>query len=117
MSIILIFTDLDGTLLEHRTYSFEAARPALQKIQEKHIPLIFSTSKTRAEIEYWQKTINIYHPFISENGGGIYIPNNYFLDWKVKLNIYYNIKPYNLDKCRYNLLFYFYILGIIAFPY
>ena len=78
MSQLLIFTDLDGTLLEHKTYSFKSAEPALKKIQEKKIPLIFTTSKTRLEIEYWQKKLDIYQPFISENGGGLFIPKNYF---------------------------------------
>lgn len=74
----IIYTDLDGTLLDHNTYSFNDAKPALSLIKEKKIPLIFCTSKTRAEIEYWQKKIGIKHPFISENGGGIFIPKKYF---------------------------------------
>ena len=78
MTQMLIFTDLDGTLLEHKTYSYEPALPALKQVEKHNIPLIFSTSKTRAEIEYWQKQLKNSHPFISENGGGIFIPKNYF---------------------------------------
>ena len=48
---LLVFTDLDGTLLDHETYSFELALPAIDVLKEKNIPLIFCTSKTRAEIE------------------------------------------------------------------
>jgi len=33
----LIFTDLDGTLLDHETYSFGPALPALNLIKEKRI--------------------------------------------------------------------------------
>ena len=36
------------------------------------------SSKTRAEIEYYQEKIGIADPFISENGGAIYIPQGYF---------------------------------------
>ncbi len=78
MAKLIIFTDLDGTLLHPKTYSFNAALPALNLIKEKEIPLIFCSSKTRAEIEvYRQKTVNK-HPFISENGSGIFIPEGYF---------------------------------------
>jgi len=74
----VIFTDLDGTLLDRRTYSFEPALPALRLIRLKSIPLIFSSSKTRAEIELYRRRLENDHPFISENGGGVFIPRGYF---------------------------------------
>jgi mannosyl-3-phosphoglycerate phosphatase len=74
----VIFTDLDGTLLDYHTYSFTAALSALELIKEKNIPLIICSSKTRAEIEQWKKRIDNPHPFVSENGGGIFIPHAYF---------------------------------------
>lgn len=77
-SHLLIFTDLDGTLLDQETYSFEAALPALQALREKNIPLIICTSKTRAEIEWFRSELNNTHPFISENGGAIFVPHKYF---------------------------------------
>jgi mannosyl-3-phosphoglycerate phosphatase family protein len=76
----VIFTDLDGTLLDYHTYSFTAALPALELIQEKNIPLIICSSKTRAEIERWREKLDNSHPFVSENGGGIFIPRAYFSD-------------------------------------
>ena len=75
---LLVFTDLDGTLLDHETYSFESALPAINALKEKNIPLIFCTSKTRAEIEMIKSQVHSIHPFISENGGAIFIPKNYF---------------------------------------
>jgi mannosyl-3-phosphoglycerate phosphatase len=77
-SSLLVFTDLDGTLLDHHTYSFEPALPALNSLKEKNIPLIICTSKTRAEIEKWRLELHNDHPFISENGGAIFIPKGYF---------------------------------------
>jgi mannosyl-3-phosphoglycerate phosphatase len=74
----LVFTDLDGTLLDHETYSFEPALPALEALKERHIPPIICTSKTRAEIEMVRTELHNTHPFISENGGAIFIPKNYF---------------------------------------
>ena len=34
----VLFTDLDGTLLDRDTYSWEAARPALDRLIQKGIP-------------------------------------------------------------------------------
>jgi mannosyl-3-phosphoglycerate phosphatase family protein len=78
MTKIVIFTDLDGTLLHPKTYSFEEAAPALGRIKEQGIPLVLCSSKTRAEIEVYRRRLDNGHPFISENGGGIYIPAGYF---------------------------------------
>lgn len=63
-----VFTDLDGTLLDHETYSWEAARPALERLELSGIPWILVTSKTRAEVELWRKQLGNRHPFIIENG-------------------------------------------------
>lgn len=75
---LVIFTDLDGTLLDAGTYSFGPAVKALGLLDELGVPLVICTSKTRAEILYWRARLNNRHPFISENGGGIYIPRGYF---------------------------------------
>jgi mannosyl-3-phosphoglycerate phosphatase len=74
---VIIFTDLDGTLLDAQ-YSFEKAMPALRLIKEKKISLILCSSKTRSEIERCRVKIDNAHPFISENGGGIFVPRGYF---------------------------------------
>jgi mannosyl-3-phosphoglycerate phosphatase family protein len=78
MTKIVIFTDLDGTLLHPKSYSFQDAAPALDLIKERSIPLVLCSSKTRSEIEVYRKRLDNLHPFISENGGGIYIPKGYF---------------------------------------
>lgn len=74
---IVVFTDLDGSLLDHDTYSFENARPALESIREQRVPLVFTTSKTRAEVEALQAAMRIREPFIVENGGAIFFPDGY----------------------------------------
>lgn len=74
----IIFTDLDGTLLDRDTYSFEPAEPALRFIRAKGIPLVLSSSKTRIEIEHYRKKVENDHPFISENGGAVFVPKGYF---------------------------------------
>jgi glycerate 2-kinase len=78
MKKTVIFTDLDGTLLDAESYSHIAALPALSLIAQRSIPLVLSSSKTRAEMEAFCKRLHNNHPFISENGGGIFIPPGYF---------------------------------------
>lgn len=75
---LLIITDLDGTLLDRDSYSFDPARPALDLIRLKGIPLILSSSKTRVEIEHYRKKLENDHPFVSENGGAVFVPRDYF---------------------------------------
>ena len=74
----LLFSDLDGTLLDPRTYSFDAALPALEALRRDGIPLVLVTSKTRAEVELWRRRLDNTEPFVVENGGAIYIPRGYF---------------------------------------
>jgi mannosyl-3-phosphoglycerate phosphatase len=80
----IIFTDLDGTLLDPETYSFSAAVPAIELIKERGIPLVVCSSKTRPEIEYWRGRLENRHPFICENGGGIFIPVSYFAEDEIR---------------------------------
>jgi mannosyl-3-phosphoglycerate phosphatase len=75
---ILVFTDLDGTLLDHRTYSFEPARPALRRLRGSGIPLIICTSKTRAEVEKIRAALGNTDPFVVENGGAVFVPEGHF---------------------------------------
>ena len=76
--MLVVYSDLDGTLLDHETYSFDAARQALDRLQAHAVPLIFCTSKTRAETEIWRARLDNTHPFIVENGGALFIPQGYF---------------------------------------
>jgi mannosyl-3-phosphoglycerate phosphatase family protein len=76
-SQLVIFTDLDGTLLDDQTYDFKPALPALKLIRSRKIPLIMVSSKTRAEIEFYRKELSVEDPFIVENGGAIYFPGSF----------------------------------------
>lgn len=75
---LLVFTDLDGTLADYHTYSYEPALSALDALKKNNIPLIICSSKTRAEIEKFRSQLDNTHPFISENGGAIFVPIDYF---------------------------------------
>jgi mannosyl-3-phosphoglycerate phosphatase len=70
--MVLIFSDLDATLLDHHNYSFDDALPALQLIKERKIPLILASSKTYEEMINIRSKLGITDPFIYENGSGIF---------------------------------------------
>lgn len=74
----LVFTDLDGTLLDHHTYSFATSKAALNLLRQKGIPVVFCSSKTFDEQLYLQKKLGINLPFIIENGSAFILPINYF---------------------------------------
>lgn len=78
MRRILIFTDLDGSLLDTTTYSYEAAVEALALLERLGAPLILVSSKTRSEMEPLRRRLNNHHPFIVENGGALFIPRGTF---------------------------------------
>nr|WP_240989347.1 HAD-IIB family hydrolase [Salipiger mangrovisoli] len=64
-----VFTDLDGSLLDHGSYSLAAAEPALTALKERHIPLILASSKTAAEIAPLHSELGLGGwPAIVENG-------------------------------------------------
>ena len=72
----LVFSDLDGSLLDHHSYTFEPALPAIAKLRALGIPLILASSKTRAEITALRAALGSEDPFITENGACIAIPTS-----------------------------------------
>ncbi len=102
----VIFTDLDGCLLDHDSYRWESARPALQRISELKIPLIFNTSKTLSEVRLLREEIGNHHPFITENGMVTSIPANYFFEAsdEDRLIHYFHGQPYKAIRRSLRLL-------------
>ena len=74
----LIFTALEGALVDPRSGSFAKAEEALSELGRRNIALILVTSRTRAEIEPLRRKLQHNHPFITESGGGIFFPDGYF---------------------------------------
>lgn len=70
---IIVATDLDGTLLDHYSYSWQAAKESLAYLAERQIPIVINTSKTFAEVVQLQQELAIDAAFIVENGSAIYV--------------------------------------------
>jgi hydroxymethylpyrimidine pyrophosphatase-like HAD family hydrolase len=64
MSSIVIYTDLDGSLLDHHSYSHAAADALLAELETQGIPVIPVSSKTRAELLQLRRQLDNRHPFI-----------------------------------------------------
>lgn len=71
---LIVMTDLDGTLLDHDTYSFAPAVPVMERLRATGIPLILNTSKTAAELASLRTTLQNTDPYVVENGSAIYLP-------------------------------------------
>ncbi len=73
--LVLIVTDLDGTLMDEQTYAIEPADAFVQELVSKGIPVIPCTSKTRAEVEWiCSNFLKMMPPMIVENGSAVWIP-------------------------------------------
>jgi mannosyl-3-phosphoglycerate phosphatase len=75
-SRLIVFTDLDGCLLDHRSYDYRPALPALERLRRLAVPLVLSSSKTLAEIEGLRRRLALDAPIIAENGGVIGWPSD-----------------------------------------
>jgi mannosyl-3-phosphoglycerate phosphatase len=73
----VVFADLDGTFLDDR-YDFSETKPIVDQLSALGSSIVFCSSKTRIEIEFYSKAAGINEPFIAENGAAIFIPKDYF---------------------------------------
>lgn len=68
---IVVFTDLDATLLDPYTYSWEPARPALEALRRRQASIVLVSSKTFSEMSPLHGQLALRDPFVVENGGGV----------------------------------------------
>lgn len=72
---LLVFTDLDGSLLDHHTYDWTPAQRWLDELRQRKVPVIINTSKTLAEVSELAQELNLTdYPCVTENGGAIWLP-------------------------------------------
>ena len=71
-SQILIFTDLDGSLLNHNNFEFREIKNFILNCIKNGIKIIPNTSKTKSEIEVFLDQLGQNLPFVVENGAAIH---------------------------------------------
>ena len=84
---IIIFTDLDGSLLDKDTFRFDEIENYFRELISIGIKIIPNSSKTEAELSDFNNQYNLNLSFIAENGSSIHglnlihknLPNNIFL--------------------------------------
>jgi len=69
----MVSTDLDGTLLDHHSYSWLPAETALSRLASLNIPVVLNTSKTLQEAKTLAAEMSLSsEPIIVENGSAIF---------------------------------------------
>ena len=77
---LVVFTDLDGCLLNKADYDWSAAEPMLRRLERLGVPVVLSSSKTVAEMSQLRLELRLPEaPFISENGGVTHWPKSFLL--------------------------------------
>lgn len=101
----IIFTDLDGTFLDHFSYSYKDAISCIDIIKEKNIPLVFITSKTKLEVEKIISEIEYNIIFSVENGAAVYFPGDLSVHNKIFGESIEKIRQfYEKIKVKYELI-------------
>ena len=54
------------------------AAEALHEMARRSVPLVFASRGTRTQLELIRRRMDNQHPFITENGGGLFIPEGHF---------------------------------------
>ena len=109
---IIIFTDLDGSLLHRDNFKFDEIKEYINSLVDEGIIIIPNTSKTESEIDEFVKELGSELPFISENGSSINrldlinnnFPNKIILsrDKQELLEIFNSKVPKELkNKCKF----------------
>jgi len=70
----ILFSDLDGTLLDASTYDPGPARATLEALAAHRVAVIPVTSKTWEETRSWVARLGLAGPAVVENGGGVFLP-------------------------------------------
>ena len=69
--MVVIFTDLDGSLLHRDTFKFDSIKDYIKSLINNGIIIIPNSSKTEKEIEKFNEELGAKLPYISENGSAI----------------------------------------------
>ena len=71
-SLTLVFSDINGTLIDFDTYAYEGSFDAVQRLKAAGIPLILCSSNNKAEIQPLREAFELQQAYIVENGSAIY---------------------------------------------
>jgi predicted mannosyl-3-phosphoglycerate phosphatase (HAD superfamily) len=87
----ILFTSVDDLLSHASGKTWESAGDCLQEVSRRRVPLILCTRGTRAELDSTRRKLGHSHPFLTESGRGLFIPDGYF-----------NLRLEGADRCGRN---------------
>jgi mannosyl-3-phosphoglycerate phosphatase len=74
----ILFTAFEGCLLDPRTGSWAAAQAGIDELERRSVPWIIFSGLTRAQLDPIRRKLGHTGPFVSEHGGGLFVPQGYF---------------------------------------
>ena len=105
----LLFSDVDGTMLDVETYRWDEALPGIECARLHGVPIVFNTSKTEQETRLLGEMLGIEAPFAIENGGAVYVPPGTFDDGReeglIPLGVPYPVIRAALDELSVSFRF------------
>jgi len=75
---LVVLTEPLDFFLPHGQPAERGAQEALAELERRQVPLVFVSRGTRAQVDFIRRRIGNRHPFITENGGGLFVPEGYF---------------------------------------
>jgi mannosyl-3-phosphoglycerate phosphatase len=74
---IVLFRDPD-TLRGDGRAEWGPMRNAIRALEDRGVAIVLFGDETRSQLEVIQRDLDLQHPFISEAGGGLFVPHGYF---------------------------------------
>ena len=99
----IIFTDLDGSLLDEETYQTWPADSLFDLLEHLGVPVVFNSSKTLPEMLKIRRLLRNRQPFVVENGSAVYAPIDYEIAGADDLETIDGYRRYVLGTARQRL--------------
>src|SRR4051812_37839247 len=74
----VLFTAVEGVLDKRGAAENNEISEALDLLNRRGVPWVLCSRRTRAEIDALRRKIEHPHPFLTERGGGLFVPDGYF---------------------------------------
>ena len=99
---IVLFSDPD-TLRREGTSEWGATRDAIRALEERGVAVVLWGNETRSQMEVIQRDLDLHHPFVSETGAGLFVPNGYFDEHLVGGRVVPNYRVLDFGKPYYQV--------------
>jgi mannosyl-3-phosphoglycerate phosphatase len=97
---IVMFSDPD-TIRQDGVPGWTATRAAIRALEGRGVTVVLWGNETRSQLEVIQRELDLHHPFISETGGGLFVPHGYFPDRLVGGRVAPNYRVVDFGKPYY----------------